>query len=350
VFFDRFGQNASSAPRNLAPAFDAAAHGRISRNQKISEQSRHIRRKRAVALGLAVNVAFPMALLSQLSRAHAQSAPQDNSSAAASNKNSLFAMAESSTEDLFKTGVQQYQDGKYEESFATLAQVNPDALPAAEQPIFTDTLTKAQAASQQRKAAREEYKAGDDALKNKQYTDAIKHYQSVSDNRFADRGTQAKAREQNALAQTYAKSSGVDAKSLYVKGRDAFRSGDYATARTNLTAARDAGYKPGLFEESPNSMLTRIDTQEQAARTPTPAPETPAAPQPTAPVETRPDSANSPDATACRAASRACGGSAYRRAPHAGSPNTRSASRGRSDPGRDARRSSRIHRFRSRPG
>jgi type II secretory pathway component GspD/PulD (secretin) len=50
-----------------------------------------------------------------------------------------------------------------------------------------------------------------------------------------------------------------DVRALYVKGRAEFRSGDFVAARRDLLAAHEAGYKAGLFEESPVSMLVKME-------------------------------------------------------------------------------------------
>ena len=54
------------------------------------------------------------------------------------------------------------------------------------------------------------------------------------------------------------------AKDDYRMGVDAYRRGDNVAARAHFAAARDAGYKPGLFERAPSRYLTMIDEKEKA--------------------------------------------------------------------------------------
>src|SRR5207249_11345828 len=82
------------------------------------------------------------------------------------------------------------------------------------------------------------------------------------------------------------------AKEAYKTARDQYRRGDWIEARKNFVSARDGGYKPGLFEDSPEKYLARMDAKEQndaakAAReaamaqaTPPPAPAPAPAPMP----------------------------------------------------------------------
>lgn len=54
----------------------------------------------------------------------------------------------------------------------------------------------------------------------------------------------------------------VDAKTAYRLARQQYRQGDWASARKNFELARDLGYKPGLFEDSPSKYLARMDAAE----------------------------------------------------------------------------------------
>ena len=51
----------------------------------------------------------------------------------------------------------------------------------------------------------------------------------------------------------------------YNEGVVALKHGDYAAARVSFMAAGDAGYKAGLFEDSPAKMLLQTDREEQRA-------------------------------------------------------------------------------------
>ena len=54
------------------------------------------------------------------------------------------------------------------------------------------------------------------------------------------------------------------AKHAYKSARDQYRHGDWIEARKNFVTARDGGYKPGLFEDSADKYLARMDEKEQA--------------------------------------------------------------------------------------
>ena len=51
----------------------------------------------------------------------------------------------------------------------------------------------------------------------------------------------------------------------YKEGVAALKHGDYAAARVSFKAAGDAGYRAGLFEDSPAQMLAQTDREEQKA-------------------------------------------------------------------------------------
>ena len=73
----------------------------------------------------------------------------------------------------------------------------------------------------------------------------------------------ATASAEKAEKETASARSG-DAKRSYQAAVDNYRKGDWIEARKNFVAASDAGYRPGLFETSPQTYLARIDKKEQA--------------------------------------------------------------------------------------
>src|SRR5439155_1576568 len=83
--------------------------------------------------------------------------------------------------------------------------------------------------------------------------------------------------------------AGLTPRQLYLTGRDEYKRGDWIAARRNLVAAIDSGYKPHLFEDSPETLLRRMDKKEQAdaakaarqAQRPTAVAQVPPAPAPT---------------------------------------------------------------------
>lgn len=81
----------------------------------------------------------------------------------------------------------------------------------------------------------------------------------------------------------------TDPREAYTKGREQYKSGDWVNARKNFNAAVEGGYKPKLFEDSPQTYLARMDKKEQQdaakaalAAKPAPAPAPAAAAAPTA--------------------------------------------------------------------
>ena len=61
--------------------------------------------------------------------------------------------------------------------------------------------------------------------------------------------------------------SAADARAAYQLAKKQFRQGDWIAARQNFNVARDANYKPGLFEgDSPERYLARMDAKESRDR------------------------------------------------------------------------------------
>src|SRR5256885_2427362 len=103
-------------------------------------------------------------------------------------------------------------------------------------------------------AARAEFEKGNEVL-TKNPSEAIGHFNSAKENRFADAATREKANDQITAAKALMAQSGTDAKTLYKQGREEYRRGDWAAARRDLQAAQDGGYKPGFLEPAPAEML-----------------------------------------------------------------------------------------------
>ncbi len=183
----------------------------------------------------------------------------------------LLAMQEAqlSSAQLLEQGMAQFGEARYEESLATLQRVKAEELAEQDRATFSDALAKAEQAATQRRNARASFQQGEAALSANKPTEAIAHYQAAAGNTFADEGTRQKAREQIQLAQA-AGAQNIDAQSPassrdhYVTGREQYRTGDWIAARRSLTAARDGGYKPRLFEDGPDAILARMDRKEQA--------------------------------------------------------------------------------------
>lgn len=80
----------------------------------------------------------------------------------------------------------------------------------------------------------------------------------------ASRAAEAAAREQADLEKAAEQAARADARNAYRLARDQYRAGDWASARQNFAIARDLGYRPGLFEDSPERYLARMDAREAA--------------------------------------------------------------------------------------
>jgi type II secretory pathway component GspD/PulD (secretin)/tetratricopeptide (TPR) repeat protein len=184
--------------------------------------------------------------------------------------------------DLLKDGQAAYENGDYEAAQASLQKVNASNLSDKERRALSDTLSKAESAANERRAARAQFELGEAALKEGKSAEAIAHYQAAVDNKFVDAGTKAKSVEQIELA----KSTGgatpapegtaepvtpvVEAaptrtpKQSYELAVKQYKSGDWIPARENFNAAIAGGYKAGLFQDPPQRYLSRMDKKELA--------------------------------------------------------------------------------------
>jgi uncharacterized membrane protein YgcG len=179
--------------------------------------------------------------------------------------------------DLLRQAQDQYAKRQYEEALATLQQIKADALPAEDRKAYDAAIKDAESAANERKAARAAFEQGQAALDQKNATEAARQFQAAASNNFADEGTKKKAGEQLALAQAMggtapapaagdAAAAATDPKAAYKEARRLYKEGDWIAARKNFELARDGGYRPGLFEDSPAKYLERMDRKENADR------------------------------------------------------------------------------------
>lgn len=80
----------------------------------------------------------------------------------------------------------------------------------------------------------------------------------------ADKAARLAAAEAKAANAATSEARATEARRLYNAGRDAYRGGDWVEARKNFVASSEAGYKAGLFEDSPEKFLARMDRKETA--------------------------------------------------------------------------------------
>src|SRR5256885_2386938 len=125
----------------------------------------------------------------------------------------LLAEAQKPTDaELLSTGIDQYNQGKYEEAQVSLQQAKPEGLSAADQQKLKDTMGRVESALNQRKMARAEFEAGEKALNDdKNPGEAMRHYRAAAENKFADDATKSKANTQMAVADATMRAAPADA-------------------------------------------------------------------------------------------------------------------------------------------
>jgi type II secretory pathway component GspD/PulD (secretin)/TolA-binding protein len=288
-----------------------AAHSRKStrapraqrhcRGHAIGRTSYHSRPiwRRAVTLALAVTTAVPLggpmvllfsgranvvraadvnAAVAAGLNAYADNASADmNSADVAAARAALDQMGEP-VDDAGKLakGIAQFNAQEYEESVATLQSVNGDELSPQGKQSLTDIMAKASAAADQRKNARAQFEKGEQALAANQPGVAMDDYKAVVANSYADDGTVAKAKEEEAVAQDGIKKASVEMKGLYAQAIDDYKSGKYDDAKAEFTTLQNAGFRAPLFQRSPGDYLNDINGKLAAMPSAAPAPSTPA--------------------------------------------------------------------------
>jgi general secretion pathway protein D len=207
--------------------------------------------KRIAALSLAVAVAAPVALTAynRLLAGRpilAVQAPQ------------------LSPPDQLREGVRQYRNGQYEEAVTTLQAVNADALSESDKRSLYDTLSKADSGAAARKSARAEFELGQDALRNNRPGEATAHYNNVINNKYVDEGTRRKAQEQAALADAQRKGMSGDMKTVYTSAVADYKAGNFGQARQKFQQLQGQGFKPAMFQRSPDDYLRDISRRMPA--------------------------------------------------------------------------------------
>ncbi len=210
------------------------------------------RRRRLASLSLAVALAVPLV---SVPGASAQSRPASHSPTAQT-------AAGAST--LLRRGIDQYRAHQYEEAEATLKQIRPTQLSPDQQKQLRKTLDDATAAANRRRDARAQLQQGQAALKANKPDAAIAHFKNVLANNSADSATRANAQRQLTAAEKAQETRANQAEASYKKAKQEYNKGDWIAARKDFEAAKAAGYKPGLFEDSPQQYLQRMDRKEQA--------------------------------------------------------------------------------------
>ncbi|MGE5612021.1 MAG: hypothetical protein ACM359_22430 [Bacillota bacterium] len=179
----------------------------------------------------------------------------------------LAEQAKLSDAELLTAGTEQYNKGLYEEAQATLQQIKVDGLAAADREKLTEALKKVEGALSERKAARAEFELGEQSLADKKADEAIKHYRSAAENKFADSATKTKAASQLAVAQANVKSAKQDLKGLYKEAVADYKADRFDAAKGKFEQLAAAGYKGGLFDKKPGEFLKDIEKKQAEAKT-----------------------------------------------------------------------------------
>jgi Flp pilus assembly secretin CpaC len=308
VFFNRFGP--ASDPY-LRPSCTPARTTPIAsfESPPVSRPTA-VRRRRLAALGLAVAFASPLlpglgtCLYAQQVEEPAEqgAAPNDATEAPAVSSDvaptaavpaplagqrvevgigrgavSSSADREAANEQLIDQALGQLEQGKYEAAEETLGQVKTVALPDARRKQVIEARAQAEKGTDQTRTARTQFDMGEQALAAGRVVEATQHFQTVANNGYAEPSLRQKAQEQIAAAGSAAKAAPtkadktaagggrtLTAKQHYTLARERYAKRDWDAARQHFAAARELGYKAGLFEDSPQTYLARMDKSQQA--------------------------------------------------------------------------------------
>jgi general secretion pathway protein D len=212
-----------------------------------------IRRKKLACLGLAASISLP-AGAAKFSQLYADPSEPNGARGPA---------AQPANADLLKTGIDQYNRGQFEDSIATLQEVNIKSLSQQDRQTLVSVLGKAGAAATERRSAREEFARGEEARKANNFADAQTHYSAVLDNPRADNETVQKAQQQLAVVLAAQKSDSSAGKTAYKQAVDEYRKGMWKQARVDFVRAQQLGYSGGFLDASPAEYLQKMDDGEQ---------------------------------------------------------------------------------------
>src|SRR5581483_5785342 len=176
--------------------------------------------------------------------------------------------AKPSNADLMKQGAAQYNNGQYEESLATLQQVDGKTLSDQDHNKLVDLLSRSESAANERKAARAQFEMGEQARQSHRLVEAKAHYVSAMNNPFADAGTKSKAQEQIALVEADRKNAQTDANAVYNQAVQDYNNKNYDAAKSGFQQLVASGYKAPLFKETPEQYLNDIGSNAGAAAQP----------------------------------------------------------------------------------
>ena len=164
---------------------------------------------------------------------------------------------------------------KFDEAAEVLRRVNTINLPDAQRGQVINAEVEAGRSAEERRRAHEQFALGKEAQQAGRATEAVHHFKTAANNRFADDAVRRQAREQIAVARAgadfgapvkpVAHEGELTGKQHYELGKEYYQQDRYGDARRHFEAARAAGFKPGLFQDSPQKYLARMEKTEQAA-------------------------------------------------------------------------------------
>ncbi|HZN66137.1 MAG TPA: hypothetical protein VFB66_12655 [Tepidisphaeraceae bacterium] len=287
MFFDRFGLN------RFGPASDP--YLRASCTPQLRQPigtpppnaaARYRPRRRLAALSLAVALAAPLCLWgAPASAQEIEEGPaggedvfldEDLGGATPAPQNAAGAP---SNQQLIEHGLRQLAAGQYEQADKTLDRVNTIPLPESDRKRVIQAQAQADRFADEARGAEQQLALGDEAAAVGRTVEAKAHYQVVANNRYAGQDVRSAAQERMAgrvaapkLAAAPAKIPGAQqqvprkltARQHYEMGRQQYAKGQWDVARAHFTAARDLGYKPGLFQDSPDKYLKRMEKRQEA--------------------------------------------------------------------------------------
>ncbi|MEA2707629.1 MAG: ral secretion pathway protein, partial [Phycisphaerales bacterium] len=260
-----FSSNSFGQPSNSMNENSSSQSAPARRRSAVRPPSRY---RRLAMLSLAVAVAAPVAVTTY------------NHLIAAEKPVLLVQQPTLAPADALREGIRQYREGKYEESVSTLQAISADALSEPEKKSLFETLGSADKAAAARKSARAEFELGQSALQNNRPGEAIQHYNNVINNRFVDDGTKNKAREQQALAESQRKGMSGDMRTVYTSAVGDYKAGNFGQAKAKFEQLQGQGYRPAMFQRSPEDYLRDI-----ARRMPAPEPAAPGRPEVAIPAD-----------------------------------------------------------------
>jgi Flp pilus assembly secretin CpaC len=224
-----------------------------AQSSRESRSKSMIRRKKLACLGLAASISLP-AGAAKFSQLYADPSEPNGARGPA---------AQPANADLLKTGIDQYNRGEYEDSIATLQEVDIKSLSQQDRQTLVSVLGKAGAAATERRSAREEFARGEEARKANNFADAQTHYSAVLDNPRADSETVQKAQQQLAVVLAAQKSDSSAGKTAYKQAVDEYRKGLWKQARADFERAQQLGFSGGFLDASPAEYLQKMDDGEQ---------------------------------------------------------------------------------------